>query len=91
MNYFSLRGELPAAVDSTASHDSEGSVLTTSTIFAVTEGGEVFVRTLALGEVFRTSSLPANLAWVQVIRHISVTNIANPAKAGQTIQHDLYR
>lgn len=90
INFFCLR-ELPAAVDSTASHDSEGSVLTKTTIFAVTEGGEVFTRTLALGEVFRTSSLPANLAWVQLIRHISVTNILNPAKASQTIQHDLYR
>ena len=90
MNYFYLR-ELPAAVDSTASHDSEGSVLTTTTNFAVTEDGAVFMRTLALGEVFRTSSLPANLAWVQLIRYIYVSNILNPAKAGQTIQHDLYR
>ena len=76
--------DLPAAVTSHVEHDRQGSAITSTTIHAQGVNGEVFTRTLAIGEVFRPASLGFELVWCFISEHVTVT--AHGAPSVQSFQ-----
>lgn len=64
---------LPAAVSSHVEHDLRGSVVTLTTVHAQGVNGEVFTRTLAIGEVFRPANIDFELVWCIISAHVMVT------------------
>jgi hypothetical protein len=81
--------DLPAAVTSHVEHDRQGSAITSTTIHAQGVNGEIFTRTLAIGEVFRPASLGFELVWCLVSAHVTVTAHGTaPTQSFQTTYFD---
>ena len=64
---------IPTAVSSHVEHDLQGSIATLTTIHAQGVNGEVFTRTLAIGEVFRPADINFELMWCFLSAHVTVT------------------
>ena len=81
--------DLPAAVTSHVEHDRQGSAITSTTVHAQGVNGEIFTRTLAIGEVFRPASLGFELVWCFVSVHVTVTAHGTaPTQSFQTTYFD---
>ena len=84
----SLRN-IPAAVSSHVEHDLRGSVATLTTVHAQGVNGEIFTRTLAIGEVFRPADISFELVWCLVSAHVTVTAHGTaPTQSFQTTYFD---
>ena len=81
---------LPAAVSSHVEHDLQGSVATLTTIHAQGVDGEVFTKTLAIGEVFRPADISFELMWCFVSVHVTVTAHGTAPLAHQSFQTTYY-
>ena len=80
---------LPAAVSSHVEHDLRGSVATLTTVHAQGVNGEIFTRTLAIGEVFRPAHIDFELMWCLISAHVTVTAHGTaPTQSFQTTYFD---
>lgn len=80
---------LPAAVSSHVEHDLRGSVATLTTVHAQGVNGEIFTRTLAIGEVFRPADISFELVWCLISAHVTVTAHGTaPTQSFQTTYFD---
>ena len=81
--------DLPAAVTSHVEHDLRGSVATLTTVHAQGVNGEIFTRTLAIGEVFRPADISFELMWCLISAHVTVTAHGTaPTQSFQTTYFD---
>jgi len=80
---------LPAAVTSHVEHDLQGSIATITTIHAQGVNGEIFTRTLAIGEVFRPAAIGFELVRCLISAHVIVTAHGTaPTQSFQTTYFD---
>ena len=81
--------DLPAAVTSHVEHDRQGSAITSTTVHAQGVNGEIFTRTLAIGEVFRPADISFELMWCFISAHVTVTAHGTaPTQSFQTTYFD---